>query len=391
MKLSAIKETHAVWGTALLTSLLMILVIAIDLPNQALVPPSAPPAPLRLVKPFPVDDALLDSAEWQIENQNYAKAWETLLQAEDLFRKYERLELLARVHWLRTRMLHELKEFEAAREEIERSATIAQNLESDEYRTQSHYLLALNFYGRKEYQKAYRLLESYVNGALKAPPKEAIHFHNLAGLCRDRAGDTYEAEQHFLRGLQLSTQLNTENYGFLYGNLGKVYANQGRHEDAARYLTLDFEWSCRADQTGSAASAAYLLAEILSATGALDDRQRALLFLQAADSLVLHAGAQEVNIPSDSLWWGIQRKCLVSFSGVDMPQIQARRSALNRKRAEEVKRTNHTNQLHAEGRNQWKKHTEIRNRRAQISGQSLSFAAGILLLVAVVLFKPHTD
>ena len=93
MKLSAIKETHAVWGTALLTSLLMILVIAIDLPNQALVPPSAPPAPLRLVKPLPVDDALLDSAEWQIENQNYAKAWETLLQAEDLFRKYERLTM----------------------------------------------------------------------------------------------------------------------------------------------------------------------------------------------------------------------------------------------------------------------------------------------------------
>jgi hypothetical protein len=67
---------------------------------------------------------------------------------------------------------------------------------------------------------------------------------------------------HFLTALQFGKRVILEDYGFLYGNLGHVYAKQGRLNEARSYLAQDIEWSIRKNRGASAASAAYLIGRI---------------------------------------------------------------------------------------------------------------------------------
>lgn len=52
-------------------------------------------------------------------------------------------------------ILYELNEFDSAWEEIDYGATLTQRFKSDEYKIQSLYFPALNFYGHRKYESAY--------------------------------------------------------------------------------------------------------------------------------------------------------------------------------------------------------------------------------------------
>jgi len=384
-----LSQSFAIWSSILLLLLLAIIILAYDLPFQKLKTDSPRPQLSEDFHSSAPGDVLLYTAENFLINNKYMDAWNTLLFAEDEYRKQSRLELLSRVHWMRAKMLHELREFDAALEEIERSATLAERLDLEEYKTESIYLMALNLYGRKEYASTYQLLESKLYDYDDIPSKHALHFHNLAGLSRESAGDLYEAEMHFLTALQFSKRLIPEQYGFLYGNLGHVFAQQGRLSEARQYLALDLEWSVRKQQLGSAASAAYLLAELMSRSTRKMDRQTALQYLHTADSLVLHTDLGGFKMPSDSLWWSIQRAGAQSAGVHNDSAITASRNALNQKRVKEDQRIAARNRFYADGRTQWQRHLASRNNRTQRSGQAASFAAGLILLCAIVLIKPH--
>ena len=389
MMRSSIHPQSAIWGSFVFVLLVAILVIAYDLQFMQHIVSEIKQLPLNELQSTQITDALLDTAEQQVNRERHLDAWNTLLNAEDVYRKHNRLELLARVHWMRARMLHELKEFDAANEEIDRSATLAERLGSEEYKAETAYLLATNLYGRREYELVYQLIENRLQDSRAISLKNAIHFHNLAGLSRGKAGDLYEAEIHFLSALDISKHLNQEQYGFLYGNLGHVYAQQGRLNDAKKYLALDFEWSKNNHQFGSASSAAYLLAELLSASNSRRDQIKALLYLNQADSLALLQNAVQISMPSDSLWWRIQLLGTHSSDAHTDLAIIAKRAALNKKRAEEAQSTVKRNRIYEDGRAQWQKHIADRDRSVQRSGQALSFAAGIFLLMAIVLIKPE--
>jgi tetratricopeptide (TPR) repeat protein len=377
----------AIWSTLIAVILTAICAIVYDLGNQRFLPCRAIQQPVSTPDSTKITDALLDTADHQVDLERYLDAWNTLLNAEDTYRKYDRLELLSRVHWMRARMLHELKEFDAAKEEIERSTTLAVRLGSEECKTESEYLLASNLFERHEYEQAYQLIENRLQESRSIPLKNAIHFHNLAGLSREKAGDPYEAETHFLSALRISKRLNPEEYGFIYGNLGHVYAQQGRLQDAAKYLELDFDWSCRNKQYGSAASAAYFLAKILNASAKNEDKETARQHLNRADSLVLYQNTVNINMPADSLWWRIQIAGKHSPDARKDLAIIAKRAALDQKRVEEAQHKVTRDRLHQDGRTQWQKHIADRDRRVQRSGQTISFAAGIFILLAIVFIK----
>lgn len=389
--LSSFKNpSFAIWSSFILFLLTAIAIIAYDLPFQRMNANgfSLDSAYATKVPQAGSNDALLAEAEQHIQEEKFSDAWKTLLIAEDEYRKHDRLELLSRVHWHRARLLQELKEFDGAQEEIDRSATLSERLGSVEYKTETAYLQALNYFGRKEYVSAYELLENWLEAPNTIPGKSALHFHNLAGLSREGAGDSYEAETHYLTALHISRQLNPRQYGFIYGNLGHVYAEHGRLNEAKKYLALDFDWSNRNHQYGSAASAAYQLAQLMGESELDNDKQAALHYLNAADSLYLCAETKDIKVPSDSIWWKIQTAgSQLTHPHTDIALV-ARRAALDRRLAVHRNNKKIRDSFYATGRAQWREHLHERNESAQRSGYAFSIAAGLWLLISIALLKP---
>jgi hypothetical protein len=118
-------------------------------------------------------------------------------------------------------------------------------------------------------------------------------------------------------------------------------------------------------------------------------QQAALRYLNTADSLVLLTDIRGLHMPSDSLWCGIQRAGAKKPDVHNDSTLMASRAALNQKQKEENKRIAVRNRIYGDGRAQWQKHLAKRNDWVQYSGQAVSFAAGIILLAAIVLFKPQ--
>ena len=92
-------------------------------------------------------------------------------------------------------------------------------------------------------------------------------------------------------------------------------------------------------------------------------------------------------MPADSLWWRIQIAGNHSPDARKDLAIIAKRTALDQKRVEEAQQKATRDRLHQDGRTQWQKHIADRDRRVQRSGQTISFAAGIFILLAIVFIK----
>lgn len=178
-------------------------------------------------------------------------------------------------------MFHRFQDHERAASYYQKALETSYLTNDNNLTARSYHELAKTALYAKQYDKALEYARFGLQLKDVTEPAWKVQLQNDIGLVHLRLNQYDQAMSSFLTAIEYA-QDNPYSTGYVYGNIGAIFLNQGKPKQATPYLQKDLSVSLQLADFPSAASAAI---DLSSAMLLQNDRKQALYYLRIADSL----------------------------------------------------------------------------------------------------------
>ncbi|MBA4304737.1 MAG: hypothetical protein C0424_10975 [Sphingobacteriaceae bacterium] len=178
-------------------------------------------------------------------------------------------------------MFHRFQDHGRAATYYKKALELSYLTEDQNYTARSYHELAKTSLYAKQYDKALEYARFGLQLKNVSEPAWKVQLQNDIGLVYLRLKKYQEAMASFQTAIEFAKD-NPYSTGYVYGNVGAIFLEQGKPKQAVAYLQKDFNISMQLADFPSAASAAI---DLSSAMLLQNDRKEALHYLKIADSL----------------------------------------------------------------------------------------------------------